>query len=327
MDLSPITVKMKKKKKTLKEQVDELTILVSQMEIKLSQRDDEIQALQRENHEKNEKIHSLETSLNDSQVSLNLISSPLTKRSPSGNTDISTDILRDFHKKDKQAQKKDLLIHWESIRPGNMSVWKRKFKIFSSTDDGIVQYTYQHSKDQYTIEENLKGFSETELSLLKISQNKKLAFHSKEKSPLGVQKNQFIIYAAVIQYTDPNDLQHERIYVGKAKNVKTRWGLSTTNHLGVIRDLIEKKKRMGENIQLVDLSMALIGKDHSIRLFLIDQAANSDDLRDLERKYIGNWNWNGKMINLESHPYGLNMSSSGKSEIHSDVEETDLEEE
>jgi hypothetical protein len=114
-----------------------------------------------------------------------------------------------------------------------------------------------------------------------------------------------VIYAAVFRQGSV-----ERLYIGKAKNMKNRWGTSGASHFAVVRRIIHDSDFLFCNPLLVDLFIACYsGK--SMKLFIIDQLEDkkNSSLDELERHYITDHfkDEQGNIINLETSPYGLNM--------------------
>jgi hypothetical protein len=160
-----------------------------------------------------------------------------------------------------------------------------------------VCYT-THSNNKYFPVTSDSIFSKREKELLSLSKKKNLKYHD------NYTRN--VIYAAVFRQGDI-----ERLYIGKAKHMKNRWGTSGTSHFAIVRKVIQDSDFLFCNPLLVDLFIACYsGK--SMKLFIIDQLEDSYgcSLDELERHYITNHfiDEQGKIINLETSPYGLNMS-------------------
>ena len=81
-------------------------------------------------------------------------------------------------------------------------------------------------------------FSPKETELLTLSRGKNLRYHSVMMR----------IYAAVLTYGS-----NERLYVGKAVNMKNRWGTSGTSHFAIVRRLVQDSDFLLCNPLLVDL--------------------------------------------------------------------------
>lgn len=172
---------------------------------------------------------------------------------------------------------------------------KEELKIYSVINDRAMCTT--HVNKRYLPVLSDTRFSSRETELLTLSRGKHLRYHS------VMMRN--VIYAAVLTYGS-----NERLYVGKAVNIKNRWGTSGTSHLAIVRRLVQDSDFLLCNPLLVDLCLTCFSA-RRMKLFIIDQLEGSgfDTLDELERYYITRYfkDSKGRTINLESSPYGMNM--------------------